>query len=385
MLHPVLSHAARVALAVFSLASAAHSQSIKDPWTAAAPSAPPPESFAVNMLDKIPRVKNQKPPVYPAHLKRTGIEGKVEVGFIVDETGKVRNARIIFSSNSDFDVAALEAVESWTFEPGLRNGRPVKTNMSVPMNFYLSANGRSSGAGGEGGLIWQIIPPKSFPPTFPENFRFTEAPRPTVTAFPVYPLALLREGTKGSVNVGVVVDPRGRVSEVNVVGPAPARELEMAVRAALAGWTFDPAKRNGEPCFAALAFTFDFAPEGTNTVPLAEATLKLVADLKKNPAKAVPVEQLDALPLAISRRNATYPSFPRGARPVGTVEVEFYIDERGDARLPVAVNATNDIFAAAAVQAVSTWHFAPPLQKKKPVLTRARTTIEFNPPAVGQP
>jgi TonB family protein len=84
-------------------------------------------------------------------------------------------------------------------------------------------------------------------------------------------------------------------------------------------------------------------------------------------------------------RHSLLPRALRGARTAGTVEVEFYIDEHGDARLPVAVNATNDIFGAAAVQAVSTWHFSRPLQKKKPVLTRARTTIEFTPPAGSQP
>jgi TonB family protein len=250
----------------------------------------------------------------------------------------------------------------------------------------MSPNGRSSGSGGsEGGYVWEIIPPKSFPPTFPENFRFTEPPRTKATAFPVYPVALLREGTKGTVNVGVVVDPQGQVAEVNLVGPAPARELEMAVRAAMQLWSFEPAKKDGAPCYAALAFTFDFAPAGTNSVPLAAPALKLLAELKKNPAKAVAFEQLDSLPMALSRRNAVYPVFPRGAKPTGKVEVEFYIDEQGNARLPTAVSATNDIFAAAAIQAVASWHFSPPLQKKKPVVARARTTIEFIPSAFGQP
>jgi TonB family protein len=397
-----------------AFAPIASAQRITDPWSDPAEAGPGASGLDVRELGTPPKVLLQTGPVYPTHLKQSGVEGFVNVGFVVDAAGQVVNLRILSSSLSDFERSALDAVSAWKFEPGIKDGRPAATNMVVNIRFHLSNNpqprqapppvppatnradpnsasatartpARNATVAPPPTYVWEIIPPKVFPDSFPENFRYTEPPRPLVTAFPVYPFAQLSAGTKGTVTVGVVVNPAGRVSEVNVLGERPAREFEMAVRAAMNQWVFQPARREGQPCFAALSFTIQFSPEGTATVPLAKEAKDVLAEVKKNSEKIVPLEELDRLPMAHSRRPALYPVFPGGSRPSGSAVVEFLIDEKGDVRLPRVVSATNDIFAAAAVHAVSTWRFGPPIKNRRSVIARAQSTLEFASPPETAP
>lgn len=77
----------------------------------------------------------QTAPVYPRSLYGSGESGTVEVGFIVDWQGNVRDAHIIQASNEVFAGPALAAVVSWKFRPGMVHGRPVNTRMVVPISF----------------------------------------------------------------------------------------------------------------------------------------------------------------------------------------------------------------------------------------------------------
>lgn len=98
--------------------------------------------FELKDLDTIPNPTLQVPPNYPADLKRKGVEGFVEIGFVVDENGLVVNARVLSSSQREFEQAALLAVAKWKFKPGKKGGKSVKTNMSVPINFSLNGNSK---------------------------------------------------------------------------------------------------------------------------------------------------------------------------------------------------------------------------------------------------
>jgi protein TonB len=77
---------------------------------------------------------DQKPPVAPPVLV-PGVSAKVKVSFIVDETGKVAAARILESTDSRFDQAALDAVRTWKFKPAEDNGVKVKSFLIIPINF----------------------------------------------------------------------------------------------------------------------------------------------------------------------------------------------------------------------------------------------------------
>jgi protein TonB len=91
------------------------------------------------MLDDTPRTRFQKSPVYPRLLKNAGETGTVWVDFMVDERGYVHDARVVKSTNPGFNDVTLAALSEWKFEPGKRNGIPVRFRMSLPMVFAITS------------------------------------------------------------------------------------------------------------------------------------------------------------------------------------------------------------------------------------------------------
>ena len=93
--------------------------------------------FELEDLDEIPRVISSVSPIYPDTMRRSGLEGRVVILFIVDENGMVKNARVESSTNPAFSKPALDALRKWRFKPGVKDGRKVKTKVRQPMPFIL--------------------------------------------------------------------------------------------------------------------------------------------------------------------------------------------------------------------------------------------------------
>jgi len=89
-------------------------------------------------LDQPPRARVQTSPVYPTREKSTGITGKVEVEFTVDETGAVMNPWVVRSTDRAFEEPTLRAVEKWRFVPGSHHGQVVRFRMRIPVLFNLN-------------------------------------------------------------------------------------------------------------------------------------------------------------------------------------------------------------------------------------------------------
>ncbi len=94
--------------------------------------------FDISDLDQIPQPTYQPPPQYPYEMKRSGTTGTVEVGFIVDTGGNVRDAYIIRSTSPEFEDASLQAIRKWRFRPGKKSGKNVNTKMKQPFSFTLN-------------------------------------------------------------------------------------------------------------------------------------------------------------------------------------------------------------------------------------------------------
>lgn len=74
---------------------------------------------------------------YPEMARRAGIEGRVTVQFIVNEEGRVENARVVRGIGGGCDEEALKAVQQAEFEPGMQRGRPVRVQYALSINFRL--------------------------------------------------------------------------------------------------------------------------------------------------------------------------------------------------------------------------------------------------------
>ena len=90
--------------------------------------------FSLADLDQKPRVAYQPSPVIDAQLRKKA-PATVHILFIVDQRGRVENPIVQDSTDSMFDKPALNAVKQWKFEPGKRNGQPVRFRMRVPITF----------------------------------------------------------------------------------------------------------------------------------------------------------------------------------------------------------------------------------------------------------
>lgn len=81
--------------------------------------------------------KNQK---YPASARRMGVEGKVFVKFIVDKEGAISNIEIMKGINADLDKEAIRLIKLMPpWKPGKQNGRSVKSQFVLPINFKLES------------------------------------------------------------------------------------------------------------------------------------------------------------------------------------------------------------------------------------------------------
>jgi len=90
--------------------------------------------YSLADLDQPPRAILQTAPVVSAQARKA-MPGRVHLIFIVDERGAVESPIVQDSTDPVFDAPALAAVKQWRFEPGKRDGQPVRFRMRVPITF----------------------------------------------------------------------------------------------------------------------------------------------------------------------------------------------------------------------------------------------------------
>lgn len=74
---------------------------------------------------------------YPESARKAGVTGTVFVNVQIDEQGKVLEAKILESLNADCDQAAVDALKSVNWKPAIKDKKPVKTWIAVPVRFKL--------------------------------------------------------------------------------------------------------------------------------------------------------------------------------------------------------------------------------------------------------
>ena len=82
---------------------------------------------------------------YPQEAIRNGIQGRVLVDFIIDETGKVRDVKVLKGADPLLDEEAVRIVSgSPQWKPGKLRGKKVKSEMSLYVEFRLERKGTRS-------------------------------------------------------------------------------------------------------------------------------------------------------------------------------------------------------------------------------------------------
>jgi TonB family protein len=104
------------------------------------PPPPPPPPPGVNIVTNgvtAPRVLFKADPQYTEEARQAKFQGTVTLNATVDESGVPRNIKVVKPLGLGLDEKALEAVSQWRFQPGMKNGVPVKVQANLEVSFRL--------------------------------------------------------------------------------------------------------------------------------------------------------------------------------------------------------------------------------------------------------
>ena len=84
-----------------------------------------------------PKLIYQVDPEFSEEARKAKFSGNVEVYLIVDEQGNPTHIRVARGVGMGLDEKAVEAVRQYKFKPSMQNGKPVKSDIYVDVNFQI--------------------------------------------------------------------------------------------------------------------------------------------------------------------------------------------------------------------------------------------------------
>lgn len=185
-----------------------------------------------------PHVISKQEPHYSAEGLMARLEGSVRVSLVVSEDGTPKNIKIVKSLGLGLDEKAIEAIGTWQFAPGQKEGNAVAVRATVEVNFRLA------GKGGE----WRLARAEFKPP------EAASLPIVIKTKFPRDSPA----GEEGWVVVTMDVDEQGRPDNLHVEKSSDAK-WEEEVIAAAREWRFRAGENGGAPVGVPLTLEFSLS------------------------------------------------------------------------------------------------------------------------------
>jgi TonB family protein len=85
----------------------------------------------------IPRAIYSPEPEFSEEARRSKYQGEVTLLATIGADGRPRDLLVVRSLGMGLDEKALEAVRTWRFEPGKKDGRPVAVQMNIIVSFHL--------------------------------------------------------------------------------------------------------------------------------------------------------------------------------------------------------------------------------------------------------
>lgn len=74
---------------------------------------------------------------FSEEARKAKVSGNVVVGLVVDEKGNATRVHVVRGLGMGLDEKAIEAVRQFRFKPALENGKPVKVEVNVEVNFQI--------------------------------------------------------------------------------------------------------------------------------------------------------------------------------------------------------------------------------------------------------
>jgi len=267
---------------------------------------------------------------YPEIMRRAGIEGTVYVEAFIDETGTVIRTGIVKGVHPALDKAAADAITKTKFEPGQRQGKPVKVRVSIPIRFRMSVKGEAE----KHTVYTGNYPLSAGAIVIPEKAEWRAL---NTKAHPDRILLVLEDNWGHN---------KGFWSVSSYLTRGEAIELAESLREAAASMENKEGEQSVDPSLKEFVQNMDQFPGPVGGI---RAIMKLIA----------------------------YPESAKNDRVEGTVHVVAYIDEKGTVVSTSIAKGVRKDLNKAAQHAVRQVRFSPGVMKGKPVKARITIPIRF--------
>ena len=77
---------------------------------------------------------------YTEAARNAKISGTALVNLIVEPNGNPSHIRVVRGLGMGLDEKAIQAVQQYKFKPGMKNGKPVRVELNISLNFNETAN-----------------------------------------------------------------------------------------------------------------------------------------------------------------------------------------------------------------------------------------------------
>lgn len=74
---------------------------------------------------------------YTEEARAARLQGTVSLEAVFDEEGYATNIRVTHALGMGLDRKAIEALQQWVFQPGTKDGKPVRVRGKIQINFRL--------------------------------------------------------------------------------------------------------------------------------------------------------------------------------------------------------------------------------------------------------
>jgi TonB family protein len=99
--------------------------------------APGPGVYRVGGGVSAPLILERYEPSYTEEARAARIQGSVLLNVVVLPDGTTGQIKVLRSLDVGLDQRAVEAVSTWKFKPGMKDGRPVPVQATIEVNFRL--------------------------------------------------------------------------------------------------------------------------------------------------------------------------------------------------------------------------------------------------------
>lgn len=204
--------------------------------------------------------------VYPYELLKAKKKGKASAVIMVGEDGKVWMTKVAEATDPAFGMALQAACDMFSFDPAVKDGKPVMAYVKNEQEFSPGGDLVSS----DDAAMLRLE--EKHPERIVGADKLDTALRPISQRAPVFPGTLKETAKKGEAMVEFLVDEKGAVRLPRVVS-ASAPEFGYAAVQALAAWRFDPPKAGGKGAVVRVRVPFKFKLE--------ESALERSRDVRK--------------------------------------------------------------------------------------------------------